>query len=148
MKKALLKIWHVILWLWQGPQHALALAWWGILALFGLAEKGHEEGPEPGDTIIRYKKEEGRGCNLGKYSFLRKRHKPGGTAEAHECKGHAGQSQRLGPLYLPAAGIFSACLGPWQKLFLKNKTQEERDKWYYRQWTEAWADRLGGVKRK
>ena len=144
MKKA---IWQYVKWLWQLPQHTLALIWWGILKLFGLVEKGHEKGPEPGDVIIRYKKEDGRGGNLGKYSFLRKRHKHGGTAEAHECRGHAVQSQRLGPLFLPLVGIFSACLGPYQKLFLSKWTQEERDRWYYRRWTEKWADKLGGVVR-
>jgi hypothetical protein len=140
-----------LLWLWQAPQHIIALIYWGILRLSGKVEEKTEKGPEPGSVIIRYKNEIGRGCNLGLYSFLRLRHKSGGTAEAHECKGHARQSQMLGPMYLLVVGIYSACLTPCQNIFMKGASPTERDKWYYSRWTEGQnrfgADRLGGVVR-
>ena len=57
--------------------------------------------------------------------------------------GHRIQSQKLGPLYLIIIGIPSF-LGN-----LKSRLYKKCDKYfdYYKQPWEAWADKLGGVKR-
>ena len=60
----------------------------------------------------------------------------------HEC-GHSIQSQYLGPLYLLIIGvpslIWNACFRGWRA---KTGTS------YYWFFTEAWADKLGGIKRE
>ena len=62
--------------------------------------------------------------------------------------GHSRQSLYLGPLYLPIIGIYSAVFcNLWDRLLHKKWDGGKRRKWYYSRWTEAWADRLGKVKR-
>jgi len=61
--------------------------------------------------------------------------------------GHSKQSAYLGLFYLPFIGIFSVCFNLWNRCFHKNWPSVKRSKWYYSRWTEAWADRLGGVDR-
>jgi len=61
--------------------------------------------------------------------------------------GHCKQSEYLGPLYLLVIGLFSGGLNLWSRWFRMGLSPEEQSKLYYCFWTEAWADRLGGVKR-
>lgn len=56
--------------------------------------------------------------------------------------GHTRQSKRLGWFYLLVIGIPSfLCANWWQK------HREKKGKSYYTFYTEAWADKLGGVER-
>jgi hypothetical protein len=65
----------------------------------------------------------------------------------HES-GHSIQSLYLGWLYLPVIGLYSALFcNLWDRWFHQKWTREERSKWYYSRWCEAWADKLGGVER-
>jgi hypothetical protein len=140
------KMKNVLLYIWQLPQHI------GALIFLRLLKKQHRVKDvittDNGLVIIRIvdngKNDRGRGVSLGKYIFLYKRH--GETAQKHES-GHSIQSVRLGPLYLPLVGIYSACLQPYEDIFMKDKSEKEKDAWYFSRPTESCADRLGGVKR-
>jgi hypothetical protein len=60
--------------------------------------------------------------------------------------GHSIQSACLGWLYLPVIGIYSAVFcNLWDRWFHKRWSAQHRQEWYYSRWSEAWADRLGGV---
>lgn len=63
---------------------------------------------------------------------------------AHEY-GHSRQSLILGWLYLPLIGLPSIITNVWDRLFHKNWTSDQREKWYYGRYPENWADKLGGV---
>lgn len=65
--------------------------------------------------------------------------------EAHEL-GHASQSCLLGPLYLPLVGLPSISRATVFKLSRSLGRPIPSDR-YYRGYPEAWADRLGGVRR-
>ena len=64
----------------------------------------------------------------------------------HE-QGHQKQSLYLGWLYLIIIGLPSICGNIYDKIAHKKWPVEARTKWYYSQHWEAWADKLGGVKR-
>ena len=68
-------------------------------------------------------------------------------AVAHEY-GHSRQSLILGWLYLPLVGLPSIIGNIWDRLFHKNWTDDQRNKWYYNRYPENWADKLGGVVRE
>jgi hypothetical protein len=85
------------------------------------------------------------GFSLGKYICL---------TDAHDFEtlkhegGHCAQSKILGWLYLLIIGIYSAVFcNLWDRWFHQKWAYERRVKWYYSRWSEAWADRLGGVER-
>ena len=84
------------------------------------------------------------GVSLGRYILL-----PyiDAVTVMHE-HGHSRQSAMLGPAYLLIVGIPSA-LGNLHARRLRAKGTDgyKVTKWYYSQPWEAWADRLGGVKR-
>lgn len=59
--------------------------------------------------------------------------------------GHSKQSLILGWFYLPLVGLPSVIGNIWDRLFHKNWTRDQREKWYYSRYPENWADKLGGV---
>jgi hypothetical protein len=62
--------------------------------------------------------------------------------------GHSLQSCYSGWLYLPVIGVYSAVFcNLWDRRFHRSWPGERRTRWYYSRWSEAWADKLGGVKR-
>jgi len=63
--------------------------------------------------------------------------------------GHSIQSLRLGWLYLPIVGAYSAVFcNLWDRWFHRGWHRYDRQYWYYvTRWTERWADRLGKVDR-
>ena len=63
---------------------------------------------------------------------------------AHEL-GHAVQSRRLGPLYLPIVGVTSTARAVYA--FAYREVTGRKWDGYYRGFPEDWADRLGGVER-
>lgn len=79
--------------------------------------------------------------SLGTYVFICPAHVGSETVLKHE-QGHTKQSYILGWLWLPLVGIpsliWAGCFG-WLRAKYKIS--------YYAFYTEAWADRLGGVKR-
>jgi len=85
------------------------------------------------------------GASLAMYVILPEENEP----DIRHEHGHSRQSLYLGPLYLPIIGIYSAVFcNLWDRLLHKSWDWEQRDKWYYGRWTEAWADKLGGAKRE
>lgn len=87
------------------------------------------------------------GISLGNYIFLDCDKTVTLNSIKHE-KGHQKQSLYLGWLYLIVVGIPSIIVNVWNRLFHKDWSVEERVKWYYSQYPENWADRLGGVQRQ
>jgi len=113
----------VIKWIWQLPQHLLAL----LLIV-----------------ILRPKKElyfkhsyaqDFASFSLGNYIFLKSCYVSNYRVYMHEC-GHSKQSLLLGPLYLILIGLPSAIGNLLHRVWYFN---------YYKQPWEAWADKLGGV---
>ena len=113
---------NFLLYIWQLPQNLFGLA---VILFTGAKKKGdvcHTDG-------YRF------GVSLGKYIIF------GGffnsTDKKHE-QGHQKQSLYLGWLYLIVIGLPSV---------IGNLLNRIVDFEYYKQPWEAWADKLGGVKR-
>ena len=87
------------------------------------------------------------GFSMGMYICLNSAHDLGTLR--HEL-GHCDQSKKLGWLYLPVVGIYSAVFcNLWDRWFHKAWNRYDRLYWYYMtRWTEKWADRLGKVDRE
>lgn len=123
----------ILLYLWQLPQNLLGLA---VIffseAKLGTAAKGV------------YFTEHNFGVSLGNYIILNEY--CGANDIKHE-RGHQKQSLYLGWLYLLLIGLPSALGNIWDRLFHKAWRYTAREHWYYTLPWEAWADKLGGVKR-
>ena len=133
---------QIILYLWQLPQHLLALVLWLTLKLSGKIKRvdGNDFWDE---RVVRI--ENNFGVSLGNYIFLNVN--CSNVVLQHE-RGHHKQSLMFGPIYLLAVGIPSAVFCKlWDDLFHKNWTDRKRSQWYYNRYPEKWADKLGGVKR-
>ena len=126
---------EVILFIWQLPQNILGL----LVIIFSRAWKAVTY-----ETVWWTKRR--FGVSLGNYIILYEDSKPLTQSVKHE-KGHQKQSLYLGWLYLIIIGIPSAFGNLWDRVAHKNWKLEEREKWYYSQPWEAWADKLGGVRR-
>jgi hypothetical protein len=85
------------------------------------------------------------GFSIGKYICLEDI--SGLTTVKHEL-GHTKQSKKYGWFYLLLVGVYSAVFcNLWDRQFHKKWSSAKRYKWYYSRWTEAEADKLGGVVR-
>ena len=126
---------NAALYLWQLPQHLIALA---LLLWFRDGYCTYRDGPA---IIVRMRSGFRAGLCLGGFVFVSVNAPP--KIIRHE-KGHARQSRMLGPLYLLVIGIPSLCIHWWDRLFHRDWTPEDRVRWYYSRWPESWADRLGG----
>ena len=122
----------LLMYLWQLPQNILGL----VVILFTEAKycnKGCWV-----TTKSRF------GVSLGKYIIF------GQVVEEVSLKheqGHQRQSLYLGWLYLIIIGLPSALGNLYDRIAHRSWNYRSRIKWYYAQPWEAWADRLGGVKR-
>lgn len=125
MNKAL----YILLWIWQLPQNIIGL----ILTIGASCIDG-----------IYFRELFNSGVSLGNYIIIDKDFirllRWNKTKIKHE-QGHSKQSMILGPLYLIAIGIPSVIGNILFRIF---KWPVEK---YYKQPWEAWADKLGGVKR-
>jgi hypothetical protein len=135
----------VFAWLWQSPQHVLALAIGAFLTATGRIEDCRRNANPPGDTVYIVKRS-GWGVSLGRYIFI------GDACCAAENirheRGHSFQSLAMGPLYLALVGLPSAIgNNVWDRLMHREWPDEKRVKWYYSRYPEAGADRLGGILR-
>lgn len=126
--KAIVKF---LLYLWQLPQNLIGLLLVAILK------------PESSSDFVRarlyYASRMSGGISLGRYIIVRPTIvDDSGRSVWHEY-GHCRQSMYLGPLYLLVIGLPSLIWAAvWQP---GNGTS------YYDFYTEAWADKLGGVDR-
>jgi hypothetical protein len=135
----------ILLWIWQLPQHVLALALFATLKAAGRVSTVDRHYNDIQGLYVIWVSFPGWGVSLGKYIFLDAGY---GTQTVQHEHGHSVQSLFLGPLYLLAVGIPSAVFNNlWDRLFHKKWPPEKRVKWYYNRYPEKWADRLGGVER-
>lgn len=129
----------ILLWIWQLPQHLLALILWAVLHI---SKKILKVELVDGKQFITIDVP-GFGISLGYYVFLDQFYEE--IDWYHEC-GHGVQSRRSGPLYLLVIGITSAVFNNlWDRLFHKKWTIRKRLRWYYNRFPEKQADRLGGI---
>lgn len=119
----------ILLWLWQLPQHLLAL-------VIMLACRAEYDGRD-GDVRIYMSSRMPGSISLGQYVFLKWR---SDWTRSHEC-GHSAQSRILGPLYLVVIGIPSFCWAVWCRIC----DWFGRDVLYYSFYTEKWANRIAGL---
>jgi len=131
----------IILFIWQLPQHLLALL---LIRVLGAMETLSRTAIiywfyEPKNWFGKFFS----GVSLGNYIIIKTEDE---TMIKHE-NGHSFQSFYLGPLYLLVIGIPSAIGNLWDRIFHKNWTGEKRNRWYYNRYPEKWADKLGGVNR-
>lgn len=142
------KLLGALLWLWQLPQNLAGLMLTKLSVKGYYLTKKDQYGKE---VRILCTPLFGSGVSLGEYiiideyrterailgvtdyaSFMRTVH--------HEC-GHRQQSRILGFLYLPLIGVPSVIGNLYSRMTHKGSA------WYFSQPWEAWADRLGKVKR-
>lgn len=120
----------VLLYLWQLPQNLLGLL---LVAIY----RDDAEIYFRGERVFISSKIRG-GISLGRYVIVSERYYMEPSSIPHEY-GHALQSRYLGPLYLLIIGLPSFIWAIWWN--------SRRGVEYYAFYTEAWADKLGGVKR-
>lgn len=84
------------------------------------------------------------GISLGKRIIIDSDSKINENTVRHEY-GHQRQSLYLGWLYLILIGLPSACGNITDRTLHKKWSIKERNRWYYSQPWEKWADSLGGV---
>lgn len=125
------KLLEALLYVWQLPQNLLGL----LLVLIYKPEQSWSFNR----ARLYYSDRMRGGISLGRYIIVRSAMKDyTGRTEWHEY-GHSRQSMFLGPLYLLVVGLPSLI---WAAIF-----QPGYGRSYYEFYTEAWADKLGGVDR-
>lgn len=124
----------VLLYIWQLPQHIVALL--VLLCTGGFAVKAI---PHKTAFVYKLRVSGGWGVSLGSYILLARGADDAQTRD-HEY-GHSLQSQMLGPLYLIIVGLPSVVMN------LLSRAISSMAKTYYKRWPESWADKLGGVTR-
>ena len=135
-----------LLYLWQLPQNLIALI------ILGINKKSQKHLSEI-DGIKVWFVEKGvfnAGVSLGNYILVYNKQEKlrsiKNTAK-HE-HGHQIQSTYLGWFYLLIIGIPSALGNVYDRWYHIDWDYKKREKWYYNQPWEKWADKLGGVDRK
>lgn len=126
----------ILLYVWQLPQNLAGLV---LLLYFRLKSKVAESIYK--DVKVYFSAAMRGGISLGRYIFFNRSYTVNEKDLAHEY-GHCLQSRRLGLLYLLVVGLPSIIHAA---VYRYNSFDPNG---YYRYWCEAWADRLGGVKRE
>lgn len=129
---------EVLIYIWQLPQNLIGL----ILLLFYKHEKEYHR--LNGRTFY-YTDEMRSGISLGNYIIMNRDDKEDGMR--HEY-GHSIQSRYLGVIYLLVIGLPSILWNIIDAIIITPIVGYERSYWiYYGMPWEAWADKLGNVKR-
>ena len=87
------------------------------------------------------------GVSLGEFIIFANESYVDEISVKHEY-GHHIQSNYFGWFYLLVVGLPSIIGNLWDRIAHKNWSHWKREKWYYKQPWERWADLLGGVDRK
>lgn len=125
-----MKLFKILIWVWQLPQHLLAL----LILLLIPHEKVNQIGLS---KIYLLKCKKDFGISLGQYILLSHNYCYRKIMK-HEY-GHSIQSLLFGPIYLIVIGLPSVTLNRLTYFkILDNKI-------YYKLWPENWANTLGGV---
>lgn len=131
---------NVLLFVWQLPQHLLA-----VLIFSFINQTPYEwKNEHTGMTLLCINVSTTFCWSLGQFLFI--------NPCANDCvrkheSGHSVQSLFLGPLYLLAVGVPSLVLfiiGRFKRYCMK-ETDTAISKWYHSHYPENWADKLGGV---
>lgn len=122
---------------WEAPQNAIGAAFAIRISASGRLVQ-RRRAPCGGRLLLTSAM--ASGVSLGLFVFAG--HRRGRRLVAHEI-GHTYQSMLLGPMYLPLVGLPSF-LWFWSR----ERMGWHADRDYYTFWTERWADRLGGVRRR
>lgn len=127
----------ILLYIWQLPQHILALI---LLAIYKPKEKQQYK-----RSTVHILHKGNFAVSLGEHIFIHKDWLTSKNIIPHEY-GHTIQSYMFGPLYLIVIGIPSIVQNILSSYFHKrgNSTMLLN---YYNRFPENWADTLGGVKR-
>ena len=128
---------NVLLFLWQLPQNVLGLA----VVLAVRAQKTPKYANVYVTTHFNF------GVSLGYFIIFGAKDYFVMNVDVQHERGHAKQSSYLGPLYLLLIGLPSILFNIYDRLFHKKWPYSDRYDWYYALPWEAWADRLGHVKR-
>lgn len=128
---------NVLLFLWQLPQNVLGLT----VILVVKAQK------TPKYANVYIAEHFNFGVSLGNFIIFGCKDYGIGFIDVQHERGHTKQSLYLGPLYLLLIGLPSVTFNIYDRLFHKKWYYMERYDWYYALPWEAWADRLGHVKR-
>lgn len=118
------------LWIWQLPQNLVGL----LFLLFIQGEVKHKLG----SIKFYYAKTFPGGITLGEYVIV-------GTKKEKTVRhefGHVKQSRILGPLYLPVIGLPSIIHAGINGII---NCCDKSPYGYYHLYTEAWANKLGGL---
>ena len=123
---------QILLWIWCFPQN---------LAGF-IVKKVTKATPHGRHYWFKVKH---GSISLGEYIFLCPQHYGNMKVLQHEV-GHRKQSRMLGWLYLPLISIPSLI---WAGIYMKwGEKLKERGISYYWFYTEKWADKMAGIKRR
>ena len=134
---------NILLYIWQLPQHILALIFIGMLKL-----TKQLIGNYPINDVKMYVTKLNLGICLGQYIILSQwMADTEGSIFKHET-GHSIQSKRLGWFYLIFVGIPSVLRNLYLRIGLREIEHNAKQGWYYLGWPERQADILGGVERK
>lgn len=125
----------ILLYLWQLPQNIA-----GALLLLHFRSRSDVKEGVYRDVNVYFSIVMRGGISLGRYIFFNRGYTVTAKDLAHEY-GHCLQSRKLGWLYLLVVGIPSIIHAAFYHYDYSDPNG------YYRYWCEAWADRLGGVKR-
>lgn len=131
------------LWIWQLPQHIVAMGF------FITNRKQCEKREKNGITYYLVKHVYDCGISLGNYIFLDSDtiHYYNNAVYNHEY-GHSIQSKIFGPLYVIFVGIPSVIGNIVDRILTRYNPNHYKTCHYYDQPWEYWADKLGGVDRK
>lgn len=132
---------NILLYLWQLPQNLI-----GLILIIGAKKYKWF-----GYTFYTKKEFFNAGVTLGNYIildevFVRIGGKTLLDTIKHEA-GHKKQSEMLGIMYLLIIGMPSFLRNIYDRIFHKKWLLTDRLNWYYKQFPENWADKLGGVER-
>lgn len=137
------KLINIFLWIWQLPQHIVALL---VFAQNKIRKGTCEKKDTENIKWYKIKYISNAGISLGNYIFLDLDRYISSKDVKHEY-GHTIQSKILGPFYLIIVGIPSIVRNIFDRLFHKKWSNLQRNIWYYSGYPENWADKLGKVDR-
>lgn len=127
----------ILLWIWQLPQHLIALFMCAVLKV------------KPSTQDVMLHKYNFPSFSLGEYIFIswsnwvdHSNNCHNGLVTMFHEVGHSRQSRYLGWLWLFVIGIPSALHWLWFQYYGRKHGYN-----YYNFYTEKWADKLGGVTR-
>lgn len=124
----------LLLWIWQLPQHLLALI---ILLINRKNTRVMETATGIKYYLVKYIMD--CGISLGDYIIIDADFSVC-IVDVHHEYGHSIQSHIFGPLYLLVIGLPSIINN------IISRVKDKPFKWYYTRYPEKWADSLGGVK--